>query len=178
MTELLLERALGGRDRGARRAVEQTLDVLLLDDIANVGGVRICRDVFPFDREVGTELDTGLDSGEKESDTERTATGEGVEKTDCGISVGEVGSVLPAEDCLVGGATGTAQLPAPSTRRRTCARCPRAAPTLARPPDVSLPLAPVSRPAGLILRLTRLGRGVGRASRRVQRRFQPHTPRR
>ena len=85
-----------------------------------------------FDREPSAELDAGLDAGEKEAGAQRAAAGEGVEKANGGVAVGEVWTVRRPEDCLVGGAMGTAQLPAPSMRARAKARAPRADRTLVR----------------------------------------------
>src|SRR5262249_4644968 len=108
--------------------------------------VRLGRDVLVFDREPGAELDADLESSEKESGAERTATGEGVEETERGVAVGEVWAFRRAEHCLVDRATGTAQLPSPSALVR--ARAVRAVPTLGASSDGAR--SPVSLRAFLV----------------------------
>lgn len=107
----------------------------MLDDVADVRRVRPRGYVFVLDRQARAELDAGLDAGEKKTGTQRAAAGEGVEKSDAGVALGEVGTIRRPEDCLVGGATETAQLPAPSMPARAKARDPRAVPTVVRSPD-------------------------------------------
>jgi hypothetical protein len=128
LADLPLQLALGRGDGVAQVTVEKRRDVLLLDDVAEVRRVGLSGNVFLFDRQARAELDASLDPGEEKAGAERAAAAEGVEETDSGIAVGEVGSVRCTEDCVVGGAARTAQLPTPSVRARTKARAPRAWP--------------------------------------------------
>ena len=77
------------------------------------------------------EFDSGLDPGEEEARAQGATAGEGIEQANQGVAVREVWSVRRSQDVVIGGATGTAQLPAPSIR----ARAPRAAPMVVRSAD-------------------------------------------
>jgi hypothetical protein len=86
LADLSLDHALGWREPVAEVAVEKSLDILLFDDVADVGSVCSCWDVFSFDREAGAKLDATLDSGEEEARAERSAAGERVEKANSGVA--------------------------------------------------------------------------------------------
>ena len=81
LADPLLQPALRWSDLVAKLAVEERRDVVLLDDLADVGRVCLGGCVFIFDRQPGTEFDAGLDSGEEKAGAQRAAAGESVEET-------------------------------------------------------------------------------------------------
>jgi hypothetical protein len=114
LSGLLPQLAFGLGDGRAEFAVEQRFDVRLLDNVGDVRGICESRRLRVLDREPRAQLDAGFEASEEEATRKRAAAREQVEQAEAGVGVGELRPFLRADNGLVGRATGTVQLPAPS----------------------------------------------------------------